>query len=94
MSITHLDLCRFGSLRKKSILCSLVAFAIFGMYYGPALIADNIGINIYATLYMVLASELVIFIPTYVFIEKIQRKKFGIVLLSIAVLCSFVFSFI
>lgn len=72
----------------------MVAFAIFGMYYGPALIADTIGINIYATLYMVFASELVIFIPTYVFIEKIQRKKFGIVLLSIAVLCAFAFSFI
>lgn len=63
-----MDLCRFGSLRFKSIVCSLIAFAIYGMYYGPALIADNIGLNIYATLYMVLGSELVIFVPTYVFI--------------------------
>lgn len=54
--ITHLDLCKFKSLRLKTILCSLIAFALFGMYYGPVLIANSIGLNIYKTSYIVLGT--------------------------------------
>lgn len=89
--ITHVDLCRFDSLRDKAIICSIIAFAVYGMYFGPALIASNIGLNIYTTSYIVISSELLVFIPTYLMIEKIQRKQFGMILIGISVFCAFLF---
>ena len=68
IKVSHIDLFRFESLRQKTILCSVIAFMIFGMYYGPVLIIENIGFNIYITSYIILTSELIIFIPTYIYI--------------------------
>jgi len=89
--ITHIDLCKFDSLRTKAIVCSLIAFAIYGMYFGPALIASKIGMSIYTSSYIVISSELIVFVPTYVFIKKIQRRQFGIILIGISVFCALLF---
>lgn len=92
VKISHLDLCRFGSLRLKTILCSMIAFGVYGMYYAPVLLASSMGIDIYRISYIVLGSELISYLPTYLTIEKIRRRYLGITLLTIAALCSLLLS--
>lgn len=66
--ITPLDLLRFPSLRAITICCSIISFMTYAMYYGPSLIIDSIGFNIYISNIMVNLSELVTFIPSYLLI--------------------------
>jgi hypothetical protein len=44
---------------------------VYAMYYGPALIIDSIGFNIYVSNIVVNLSELVTYIPSYFLIESI-----------------------
>jgi hypothetical protein len=69
--ITPIDLCRFSSLRTITICCSIASFMTYAMYYGPALIIDEIGFNIYISNIMVNMSELVTFLPAYLYIDRI-----------------------
>jgi hypothetical protein len=66
----------------------------YAMYYGPALIIDSIGFNIYISNIMVNLSELVTYVPSYLFIEKIERKKMGIILFLIAAISALLITFI
>jgi hypothetical protein len=58
------------------------------MYYGPSLIIDNIGFNVFVTSFALQISELLVYIPTYTYIEKIKRKKAGIISYAIGIICS------
>jgi hypothetical protein len=66
----------------------------YAMYYGPALIIDDIGFDIFVSSYLVNLSELVTFVPSYFFIEKIPRKSMGIVLFTGAATCALLLTFI
>jgi branched-subunit amino acid transport protein len=92
--VTPLDLCRFSSLRIATITCSFLSFVTYAMYYGPALIIDEVGFNIFVSSFMIQLSELVSYIPAYAFIEKMKRKKLGIILFSIASFVSFILVFL
>lgn len=92
--ITPLDLCRFPSLRIITICCSIASFVTYAMYYGPALIIDEIGFNIYISNIMVNMSELVTFLPAYLYIDKIERRKGGIILFSVCSLSALLLTFI
>lgn len=92
--ITPVDLCRFPSLRIITITCSIISFMTYAMYYGPALIIDDIGFDIYISSYMVNLSELITFLPAYLFIEKIKRRSLGMVLFLVAICSSLALLFI
>ena len=92
--VTPIDLCRFPSLRVITICCSIASFMTYAMYYGPALIIDEIGFNIYISNIMVNLSELVTFLPAYLFIEKIERKKWGMILFTVCSVSALVLTFI
>lgn len=64
------------------------------MYYGPALIIDDIGFNIFVSSYLINLSELVTLIPSYFVIEKIARKFVGIILYLGAGACALLLTFI
>jgi hypothetical protein len=66
----------------------------YSMYYGPSLIIDDIGFNIYISNIMVNMSEMVTYVPSYLLIEKIERKKMGIIMFGIASLCALLMTFI
>lgn len=61
-----------------------MAFAIYTLYYGPALVIDNIGFNIYVSSFVVQVSEIIVYFPLYYYIEKIPRKMAGVILFSIS----------
>jgi hypothetical protein len=64
------------------------------MYYGPALIIDSIGFNIFVSSFAIQLSELIGYIPCYYYVEKVSRKKTGFFLFLIAVISSFILSLI
>jgi len=64
------------------------------MYYGPALIINDVGLDIYSSNLIIQLSEIVIYLPAYFYIDKIKRKNSGIVLFSIASFVSFILVFI
>lgn len=66
----------------------------YAMYYGPALIIDDIGFDIFVSSYLVNLSELVTFIPSFFLIEKIPRKSLGIILFVVAGFCALVLTFV
>lgn len=92
--ITPIDLCRFPSLRLITITCSFISFMTYAMYYGPALIINDIGFDIYVSSYLVNLSELVTFIPSFFLIEKIPRRRTGMVLFVVAGVCALLLTFI
>ncbi len=92
--ITPIDLCRFPSLRIITITCSIISFMTYAMYYGPALIIDDIGFDIFVSSYLVNLSELVTFVPSFFLIEKIPRKLMGIILFLAAGVCALVLTFV
>lgn len=67
---------------------------VYAMYYGPALIIDSIGFNIYVSNIVVNLSELVTYIPSYFLIENIERRKWGLILMSNCAFCSLLLNFI
>jgi len=93
-NVSPLDLCKFSSLRKITILSSMMSYIIISMYYGPTLIIDTIGFNTYATSLAIQFAELLGFIPTYYFIEKVPRKKAGFILFLVTVVTSFIVAMI
>jgi len=68
LSFTPIDFCRFKTLRGTTIACSIILFMTYAMYYGPVLIIDQIGFDIYASSAMIHISELLAFIPAFFFI--------------------------
>ena len=48
-----MDLFRFKSLRKTTILSGCLGYIVLTMYYGPALIIDSIGFNTYVSSYAI-----------------------------------------
>lgn len=92
--ITPLDLCRFASLRLTTICLCFISFAVYALYYGPVLVIDRIGFNIYVSSYVVQFSELIVYAPLYMVVDKVPRQKAGMILFSIAGLCASILLFI
>ena len=92
--ITPLDLFKFPSLRKITISCSLVCFAIYGLYYGPVLIISQIGFDIYISSIIVQGSGLASFIPVYFLIETIPRRKSGFFFFAITLTSAVILIFV
>ena len=66
--ITPIDMFRFPSLRQTTICCSIIAFTMFAMYYGPVLIVDSIGFDIYTSNLILQTAEIICYLPGYLFI--------------------------
>lgn len=92
--ITPLDLCRFPSLRIITICGSIVNFATYIMYYGPIIIVDTIGFDIYTSNIMLNLADLACYLPSYLIINKQPRRLLGMVLFAIATLMAGLLVFI
>lgn len=64
------------------------------LYYGPSLIIDKIGFNIYITNVLVNLSDIVTYLPAYLLVEKIERNSMGIKLYALCTLSSLLLVFI
>lgn len=92
--ITPLDLWRFASLRLITLCMCFLSFALYALYYGPVLVIDKIGFNIYVSSYVVQFSELIVYIPLYFIVNKIKRQRSGLILFSVAAICASLLLFI
>jgi hypothetical protein len=92
--ISPIDLCRFSSLRGAAVACSVLAFFTYAMYYGPALIMDEVGFNIFFSSTLIQLSEILAYIPAYVYVQRLPRRKTGIVLFTVVAVLSFILAFL
>lgn len=86
--ITPLDLFRFSSLRIITICCGIAQIATFMMYYGPILIIDEVGFDMYTSNVIYNISDLLTYYPLFLIIGKIKRKKTCLILFGIATIFS------
>lgn len=89
-----MDLLRYASLRSRIIICCMISFVMFIMYYGPSLIIDSVGFNTYVTSFAINLSELIGYIPVYFTIEKVKRRTTIFWLFVVTVISSFVLIFV
>ncbi len=64
------------------------------MYYGPALIMDEVGFNIFFSGALIQLSEIISYLPAYAYIQKMPRRKTGIILFTIVAVLSFILAFL
>lgn len=69
-------------------------FCCICSYYGPILVIDKIGFDIFVSSYVVQFSELIVYIPLYLVVDRVPRQKAGMVLFGIAGLCASLLLFI
>ncbi len=93
-NVSPLDLLRFTSLRITTIVSCLLSYIVISMYYGPTLIIDSIGFNTYVSSFAIQLSEIVGFIPSYFYIDKVKRKSTGFILFLITVTSALIISMI
>jgi hypothetical protein len=75
-SITFLDLFKYQSLLKLTILCALIDFIIEFTFDGTILSLSKIGINVYLDQMLVGVLEVfAAFFATYI-VTKVERKKY------------------
>lgn len=66
----------------------------YAMYYGPTLIIDDIGFDIFVSSWLINLSELIAYVPSYLWIEQIARKKVGIILFLVSFACALFLTFL
>jgi hypothetical protein len=64
------------------------------MYYGPTLIIDTIGFNMFVSNLAILISELIGYIPCYLYVDKVKRKTVNVGLFIITIFSSLVLAFV
>jgi hypothetical protein len=92
--ITPIDLIRFPSLRIATICLAIANFTTYAMYYGPVLIVDSIGFDIYTSNVMINLADLASYLPSYFFIEKQPRRFMGVMLFGVATIMAGLLVFI
>ena len=81
-------------MRTITICGCIICFITYAMYYGPVLIIADIGFDIYISSILIQASEMVCFIPSYFYIERMPRQKLGVVMFALAGICSGILIFV
>lgn len=90
ISISPIDLFRYGSLRATTICCCLFGFVTLSMYYGPSLIIDEIGFNTFVSSFAIQLSELISYLPCWYFIDKVNRQPTAFWSFFVTMVCSLV----
>ena len=85
---TYVDLWRYPSQRKITILLSLGYFSLYICYYGGIFAMETLGGNIYMSAILLNSSELIAYIISDLIVRKTPRKpSFAICLFLMALSC-------
>ena len=88
------DVFRYKSLRGLSIRFGLISMATGLMYYGPTLIISRFGFDIYTSQTALNIADILNYFPMMVLIDKVYRRKCGMIQFGIATIISFALTFI
>lgn len=88
------DVFRYPSLRVLTVAQCFIAMATSIMYYGPSLIVDQFGFDIYTSETALNIADLLTYYPLMLIIDKVSRKTCGSILFGIAVIISISLIFI
>jgi hypothetical protein len=89
-----LDVFRYKSLRTITIALGLISVATGMMYYGPTLIISQFGFDMYTSQTALNISDLLTYYPMMVLIDKVYRRKCGMIQFGIATIIAFALTFI
>lgn len=74
--------------------CSVLAFFTYAMYYGPALVMDEVGFNIFFSSSLIQLSEICSYVPAFLYIQQLPRRRTGIVIFTVVAVLSFILAFL
>lgn len=83
-----MDIFRYGSLRFITICGGFINMSTFFMYYGPSLIVDQFGFDIYTSSSVLDIADILVYVPLMLIINKLRRRFGGIIMFAIATLIS------
>lgn len=89
-----LDLIRYKSLRTLTIALLGICISTSILYYGPTLIIDQFGFDIYTSQTVLNIADLFCYYPLMVMVDKVKRRRTISLLFSIATFMSIILSFI
>lgn len=89
-----LDVFRYKSLRGITICLGLLAITLGIMYYGPTLIISQYGFDIYTSQTALNIADILNYYPMMVLIDKVYRRKCGMIQFGIATIIAFALTFI
>ena len=89
-----LDLIRYKSLRALTLAFLGICISTSILYYGPTLIIDQFGFDIYTSQTVLNIADLFCYYPLMVMIDKVRRRRSSGILFTIATFMSVILSFI
>jgi hypothetical protein len=84
VSSTFLDIFRYKSLRGVTLALGIVCMCVSMMYYGPSLIIDQFGIDIYTSSVALNVADIICYYPLMILIDKVKRKRLASLLFAIS----------
>ena len=85
---TYLDLLRYPSQRKITLILSVAYFGIYLTYYGGIFALDTVGANIYISATVINCSELVAYVASNPIVRFVPRKvAFPLCFFAVAICC-------
>jgi hypothetical protein len=72
----------------------VLAFFTYAMYYGPALVMDEVGFNIFFSSSLIQLSEICSYVPAFLYIQQLPRRRTGIVIFTVVAVLSFILAFL
>lgn len=79
-----LDFFKYPVLRGKTLIVSLLFFALTYAYIGPIIIVDKLGYSPFKSQILISAAEISVYPITYCIIDLLPRKKSGQFLMGLA----------
>ena len=92
--ITPYHLFKYKSLRSNTLLCSFIFMLVTYLYYGPVIIVDKLGINLFASQVIMSISELCCYPICLNFIFVMPRVRTGNFCFGLALLLNGILIFV
>ena len=89
-----LDLCKYPSLRKITLLLAVVKIGTILMFYTPGLMLDNFHLNIFVNGIALGVSTMVTYPLCYFLTPKLGRRLAGFIGFGISGLCAIITLFV
>lgn len=91
---TPLDIFRYKSLRGLTIIMGIILMCVSMMYYGPTLIINQFGFDIYTSSTLLNFADLLTYYPLMLIIDKVKRTNCSSLLFAISTAISIVLIFV
>lgn len=89
-----IDVFRYRSLRTLTFALGVIGISTSMLYYGPTLIIDQFGFDIYTSETVLNIADVMCYYPLMLIINKVKRPQTASLLFAVATLMSFILTFV